>query len=141
MEGEFKYQDKEQLNRIEAKLDKLIPVIRDVSKYITEAKEVVDDTSFPRKQPNIKVEIPMCGHCEGKNKAVYVHEECYHYGLCKECYDKGTELRFPKGEYKLVKQPKKKEEDKDCYNDNCPAYLKNHTCHEGDLGECPIRNQ
>ena len=92
------------------KLDKLIPVIRDVSKYIMEAKRVVDDTSFPRRQPNIKVEIPMCGHCEGKNKAVYVHEECYHYGLCKECYDKGSELRFPKEEYKPVKQPKKKEE-------------------------------
>ncbi len=54
----------------------------------------------------------MCGHCEGKNKAVYMHKECYHYGLCKECYDKGTELRFPKEEYKAVKQPKKKELEK-----------------------------
>ncbi len=97
------------IDRVESKIDKLIPVIRDVSKYIIGAKRVVDDTSFPRIQPGKKRETPMCGHCEGKNKAVYMHKECYHYGLCKECYDKGLELRFPKEDYKLIKQPKKKE--------------------------------
>ncbi len=115
MEGDFKYQDKDQLDRIEAKLDKLIPVIRDVSKYIMEAKRVVDYTSFPRRQPNKKKQVPMCGNCEGKNKVDYINKYCFRYGLCKECYKKpDSELRFPKEDYKPIKQPKKKYDVMDC---------------------------
>jgi len=42
------------LRRIEDKLDKLIPVIRDVSKHLAEAKELANKGKPPRKQPKKK---------------------------------------------------------------------------------------
>ena len=55
----------DRLDRIEGKLDKLIPVVRDVSKYLAEAKELANKGKKPRKQPkkrfitkeNVKEEI------------------------------------------------------------------------------------
>ena len=39
------------LLEIENKIDKLIPVIRDVSKHLAEAKELTNKGKKPRKQP------------------------------------------------------------------------------------------
>ncbi len=39
------------LNRIEEKLDKIIPEVRDVSKHLAEAKELANKGKKPRKQP------------------------------------------------------------------------------------------
>ncbi len=44
-----------QLFVIEKKLDKLIPVVRDVSKYLVEAKQTANKGKKPRRQPKKKV--------------------------------------------------------------------------------------
>ncbi len=41
-------------DKIEVKLDKLIPIVRDVSKYLAEAKELSNKGKKPRKQPKKK---------------------------------------------------------------------------------------
>jgi len=40
------------LHRIEEKIDKLIPEVKDVSKHLAEAKELANKGKPPRKQPN-----------------------------------------------------------------------------------------
>ena len=48
--------ERQQLDRIEKKLDKLIPEIRDVSKHLAEAKKLANKGKPPRKQPKKKDE-------------------------------------------------------------------------------------
>ncbi len=50
----------EKLLKLEKKLDKLIPVIRDVSKHLAEAKQTANKGKPPRKQPK-KKEIKKTG--------------------------------------------------------------------------------
>ncbi|KKM28071.1 hypothetical protein LCGC14_1568300, partial [marine sediment metagenome] len=91
------------------KLDKLIPTVEDMSEHLQAVKGIISDTTFPRRQPGKKKEVPMCGNCEGKNKVDYINKYCFRYGLCEECYKKpDSELRFPKEHYEPRKQPKKK---------------------------------
>ena len=46
---------------IDKKVDKLLPEIRDVSKYLKEAKELANKGKIPRKQPK-KKELEKCDH-------------------------------------------------------------------------------
>ena len=43
------------LGRIEGKIDKLIPEVKDVSKHLAEAKELANKGKHPRKQPKKKL--------------------------------------------------------------------------------------
>ncbi len=48
----------ERLNRIEGKIDKLIPEVKNNSKLLTEAKELTNKGKPPRKQPKKKGVLP-----------------------------------------------------------------------------------
>ena len=52
------------LDRVEKKLDKLIPEVRDVSKYLAEAKQTANKGKPPRKQPKKKDNPHYCYWCK-----------------------------------------------------------------------------
>jgi len=59
--------ERQQLDRIEKKLDKLIPEIRDVSKHLAEAKKLANKGKLPRQQPKKKDDydkIKPCHLCQ-----------------------------------------------------------------------------
>ena len=74
------------LNRLESKLDKLIPEIRDVSKHLAEAKQTANKGKKPRKQPKKKDKC-TCVDC-GAELEIDTEEDMDNTLRCPECYEK-----------------------------------------------------
>ena len=81
---------KNRLFSIEAKLDKLIPVIKDVSKHLAEAKQIANKGKPPRKQPKKKEQHQDDDHCDCGGILNYTERDKENVMIFK-CEDCGKE--------------------------------------------------
>lgn len=83
---------------------------KDYSEQSKKSQDSSLEGKYPRNQPDVELDTLLCARCQMKIKAVYVHKEWYRHGLCQGCYDLSqSELVLKKVDYKLIKQPEKKD--------------------------------